>query len=989
MTYAVQPHVLSADLQDECNRLFAETRHWIDRFAAEIDFARGLTKALPAESGGWPALIDRAEQHVAGIIALGDAKQIRTAIEASERQLAAIGTVAKTFTIHCAGHAHIDMNWMWGWHETVATTVDTFETVLKLMDEFPEFTYTQSQASVYEIVREYAPELLERIKKRISEGRWEVAASHWVEGDKNLASGESLCRHLLYTRRYLQELLGLKPEDVTIDWSPDTFGHAHTIPSIDARGGVKHYYCCRTGDPNRPPVFWWKGPDGSKILVSREILWYNGEPRPASTRKLLEFHDKTGLREWMQVYGVGDHGGGPTRRDLRCIVDMNQWPIFPNVRFSTVKEFYAKLEKAPNLPTLDQELNYEFSGCYTSQSSIKKSNRLGENLMSEADAAALLAFTATGRPYPAEQLRKAWRDVLFSHFHDILPGSGVRATREYNAAMTQNVQARAGQVRTQSLRALAKAIDTGVGGKFISIGASLQPENESVALGAGAGRAIGDLSVSGEVTDGPRAAVIFNPSAWARTEMARVTVWDMDTGPNPRPMNERRFLARAADGSEVIAQAINSTSYWGHNFVDLAFPATVGANGWTTYQVAEAPGKPKPRFAMTYEAGFALEDTAIGAPFQRVSATRAGEGGGSVNNAAAAIVLENDQVRVRFDQASGGIVSYVVKATGQELAVPGETMAQLEYVVERTAGMTAWVIGDTIERRELKADRVDITQSGPHVATVRAKGHVGESTFTIEYELQAGSNAVSVSIDANWLERGSNEKGIPRLQIRFPFALTKAKARYEIPYGSITREEIAGREVPALRWASLTGTLAGKTVSCAVLNDCKYGHAVDGSTLRVNLVRSSFDPDPLPEVGQQQARFAIVPFSGDASVADLMRVAGAFNQPLLSVVSDHHAGALPNNAEALRCSADNVVVTQLKRSEDGDALIVRLLETAGTPTVAEINLTRALLGAVESVKECDVLERDLGDGGAKAQGNGFTVKMGAHAITTVKVALKR
>ena len=165
----------------------------------------------------------------------------------AESLLAPLGAAAKSYTIYCAGHAHIDMNWMWSWPETVGVTIDSFTTVLRLMEEFPQFIFGQSQASVYRIVEEHRPDMLERIAARVREGRWEVTASHWVEGDKNIASGESLCRHLLYTRRYMQELFGLTPEDVQIDWSPDTFGHAHTVPSYLARGGVRYYYHHRPG----------------------------------------------------------------------------------------------------------------------------------------------------------------------------------------------------------------------------------------------------------------------------------------------------------------------------------------------------------------------------------------------------------------------------------------------------------------------------------------------------------------------------------------------------------------------------------------------------------------------------------------------------------------------------------------------------------------------------------------------------------------------
>ncbi len=583
---SAQPAPATADPAAAFERAQAEAKHWLERFRAESEFAAALAAALPAESKGWTALIEKARGIVANA-AGADLASLKTAVRDAERELAPIGTVAKTFAISCAGHAHIDMNWLWGWHETVATTIDTFETVLALMDEFPDFIYVQSQASVYQIVLEHHPEMFARIQSRVKEGRWEIVASHWVEGDRNMASGESLCRHLLYTRAFMKKHFNLAPEDITVDWSPDTFGHAHTIPSIDARGGVRHYYMCRSGDAERQAVFWWEGPDGQRVLVNKEILWYNSEVRPASANKLLEFHKKTGSREWLQVFGVGDHGGGPTRRDLRWVGEMNSWPIYPRVRFGTVKAFFAHLETLKNLPVLKQELNYEFAGCYTTQTSIKKNNRVGEALMAEADAVAAIARAAIGRPVPAATISQGWRDVLFSHFHDILPGSGVRQTREYNSAMFQNIQAAGGQVRTQSLRALARAIDTSAGGAFASSDPERLTEHVSVALGAGAGRSAGDVSLACVVADGPRAAVVFNPTAWSRSEVVRATVWDLDTGPNGRPMRDRQYVARLSDGTVAWAQRLGDGHYWGHHYVDLAFPATVGAHGWTTVSIEE------------------------------------------------------------------------------------------------------------------------------------------------------------------------------------------------------------------------------------------------------------------------------------------------------------------------------------------------------------------------------------------------------------------
>ena len=205
----------------------------------------------------------------------------------------------------------------------------------------------------------------------MKEGRWEVTASHWVEGDKNMASGESLCRHLFYTRAYIKQLFGLRPEDVPIDWSPDTFGHAATVPTYLVRGGVKYLYLHRPGvhTASKPGAFWWEGPDGSRVLVRNDMeTGYSGMITPDLIPHFFEFVKLTGGRDYMFVYGVGDHGGGPSRRDILRRRDMNTWPVFPNIKLSTARTFYERLEKqAGKLPVLTGELNTEFTGCYTTR----------------------------------------------------------------------------------------------------------------------------------------------------------------------------------------------------------------------------------------------------------------------------------------------------------------------------------------------------------------------------------------------------------------------------------------------------------------------------------------------------------------------------------------------------------------------------------------------------------------------------------------------
>lgn len=960
----------------------------VERFLAEMEFAEGLAELVGKKSAGWARLLDEAFEAVTKAVSADSADGLEKAVDRAESILAPIGKVAKTYTIHCVGHGHIDMNWMWSWPETVAVTNDTFLTVLKLMDEFPDFTYTQSQASVYDIVRQYNQPLFERIKQKVKEGRWEVAASHWVEGDKNLAGGEAWARHLLYTRKFMKEHLGLSPEDVQIDWSPDTFGHARTIPMVDNAGGVKYYYMCRGGNFDKPPVFWYRAPDGSRLLVYLETTWYNDHIGPHNALAMLKFSRKTGLRDWMNVYGVGDHGGGPTRRDILRGYEMDGWPIYPTFRFATTRDYYKMLEKhGDKWPIIDRELNFEFTGCYTTQTQIKRNNRLGECYMIEAETAATLGHRVVGREYPAAMLRDRWVDVLFSHFHDILPGSGVAETREYNQGMFQNVAAAANMIKTNALRAIAGAIDTSFAGSAETTEDEVLPAKSSLAIGGGAGRGTywGGMSDAGHVVDGPRPVVVFNPTAWPRQELVKATIWDADTGPAGSDIKQKLFVVRSADGRVTRAPKINTGNYWGHSFVDVVFPADVPALGYSTYVIEEGTIE-------NFDPPLKMTEVPPRHDFDARRHHR----------------LENEFLIVEFDTFTGGVKTLLDKASGRNLADPAKPLGVLEYVVERPYGMSAWVIGDMQEVAyplQVKSLR-DIPQRAVDAslqASVEAQLKVRNSDVTVTYTLKAGQPWLEIAVQVRWVEIGTKDSGAPGLRMRFPMAVEDAKGLYEIPFGSIERDMNHGEEVPALRWVDVTGKAAsGATgrqsggaasrragqAGCAIANDSKYGYSLDGNTLRATLIRSTYDPDPIPEVGDHTIRFAVMPHATRPATADLVRFGAAFNHPLQVVATDVHEGELKPTAEMLTVAPDNVVLTSLKKAEGQEAFIIRFQETSGKATTAKVRLSSALLGRISDVVEVDVLERPVGKSSAAKSGDGFSVKVAGFGIAGVRLTFE-
>lgn len=947
-------------------------QHAQDRLQAELQFAELLCEQHPDQAKAWRPLIAKAANRAESAFGGGDVACAQTAVARAEELLAPVAAVAKTYTIHCVGHGHIDMNWMWSWPETVSVTHDTFATVLKLMDEFPQFRFSQSQASVYAIIEEFNPEMLARIAARVREGRWEVTASHWVENDNNLAGPEALCRHLLYTRQYMQRLFGLSPEDVPINWSPDTFGHAITMPTYLARGGVKYLYLHRPGavGPARPAMFWWQGPDGSRVLVRNDMLaGYNGALRPDDLlRQMRAFAQQTGLRDLMFVYGVGDHGGGPTRRDIMAGLEMDTWPVFPNIRFATTREYFERIEaQGAGLPVLDCELNFEFTGCYTSESLIKRNNRFAENRLTDAELAASLAWLAQGQAYPADRLQQGWRDTLFCHFHDILPGSGVHDTRTYADGLYQKTMATTSMVETLAYRGLAAQVDTTFAGN------PPVAEAPSLRLSNGFGAGVGFRSANGalaqseqSVGGGNRPFVVVNPLAWPRAEVVETTIWDNTPAISLLPpLSKRSFAVRLSDGRSFAPQVVETGRFWGHEFVRLALPLEIAGLGYAAFVVTEEA---------TAASAAGVWQLGERQPQPRSHAERYREG------------LGNDLVQVELDMTTGGIRSLLDKRTGVVLISPDQPAPILEYAIERPHGMTAWTIENSGAVSFGEVLSIKRTVSGSFKAAIAVKLRIHDSNVTLTYELCAGDPQLHLRVDAEWFERGTPQTGVPVLRMALPLALTGARGLYEIPFGAIGRDLNAGQEVPALQWVQVTGEAAGaQPAGCLLVNDSKYGFSLDGNMLRMTLIRSSYDPDNLPEIRTHEIHAGLRPLAGALPVAEAIRLGRNFNHALRLVGTDVHTGPQPAAATLIDIAPATVILSSVKKAEEGDALVLTFFDPTGEESTVVARINEQILGRPNSATEVDLMERPVARSTATITGGSVTAKLPGRGIVSIKV----
>ena len=952
---------LSRSLERASNRYAGR----LERIRGELKFAHQLCAAHPEQAGEWHKRVLEAGRLVQeGQRASSVDLDVLTA--QAEAILLPIGEMAKTYTLMCVSHAHIDMNWMWSWPETVAVTNDTFQTMFALMDEFPAFIYSQSQASTYELIERYNPPMFETIRQRIAEGRWEVTASQWVEGDKNMASGESISRHLLYTREYLQDRFGLSPEDVEVDFEPDTFGHPATLPSILARGGVKYYYHCRGSQG--PHLYRWVGPDGSRLLVFNDVVWYMCAIGPQIADPLVEYALSTGTRHLPVLYGVGDHGGGPTRRDLRRISELNTWPIYPNVECSSLHGFFRTVDaEATALPEVVGERNFVFTGCYTSQAWQKQANRHGENLLYAAEAAATVGSRVADVAYPHHNLDAAWKHLLFDQFHDILPGSGTRDTRNYALGRAQDSQAAAGMARSNALRALCARVNTASLRSELVADAERAGKDEAESgrsLGAGVGFATGTggesaFSVS-QTSD--RAFLVFNPLPYARTEVIEVKLWDTELDPAQLVAIPAGTSPSGDAGAPCPVQVLDDGRYWGHTYRTVAFPVEVPALGYRTVCVSDRLAE-------------------LGLWNETVEDPWAGMQGAMRRIPPPNTTLENEVLAVRLDPASGGIVRLFDKRTGREWVPEGGVTGTLQYCVEANQGMTAWVIGQFLTREDLlDGGELVKVHDGPHVNTFRWTRSVSHSKVELDTTLRRGASRVEYRLRVDWREMGSKEAGTPHLKVRFPLAVCDPQPRYEIPFGSIRRDLTDGQEVPALRWADLSEA-GGAGVT--LVNSSKYGFSVEGSTLNMTLLRASIDPDPLPDLGEHIIEYALVPHGDGWAVGQSTQAGEEMNEPLVPLSCGFQEGDLPGAMSFVQVEAQNVRLAAIKESQDGQAVILRLIEVEGVATEARVTLSPSLLGGGATAVEVDTLERPLDGGTARLEGQTLTVALPAFGIATV------
>ena len=849
--------------------------------------------------------VDREQQLAAAVNAIdfssldkGDQAGFDASLRLAQSKLQSLNAWSKQFTIRAVGNSHIDMAWLWPWTETVEVVRNTFQSVLDLMREYPDFKFTMSSARTFEWMQEKYPDLFEQITQRVKEGRWEVIGGMWVEPDLNMPDGESLVRQILIGKRYFQKNFGA---DIKIGWNPDSFGYNWQLPQIYKKSGIDYFVTSKlmwatdyTKFPYR--LFWWEAPDGSRLLTYFPHEYGNDfEPEQmtqdlATYAPLIYGNRITNSPQMLYLYGIGDHGGGPTRTMLdraNRLRDPNT--VFPKIEYSTAKEFFADLTKElPNLkvPTWKDELYFEYHrGVYTSQADTKKRIRNDEELMLDAEKYASLA-ALFGRPYAQGQLELAWKNLLFDHFHDVMPGSGI-AVNYLDAK--------------RNLEDVARSAKEITDGALDEIMAHVNTQGDGVPV------------------------VVFNSLSWPRTEVVEVEAQ------LPGPTKQVEVVDGAGRRVEHQLLAMDPTT----NRARLLILADTPAVGYKTYFVRSAA------------------KTSVSRDEQTVQAS-----GETLKNGYVQIKVDPQTgcITSIFDlrNHTEALAPSETDTGGPKTFACGNL---LQAFYDKPKQWDAWNIDSDFEKQHWdldKADEVKLIESGPLRAVIRVKKHFQNSAFVQDITIYAGVPRVDVKMQAEW-----HEKHI-LLKVTFPVSAHSDKATFEIPYGSIERPttrntpaEQAKFEVPAQRWADLSDAKHG----FSLLNDSKYGYDVRGNVLRLSLLRSPEWPDPHADEGHHEFTYSLYTHAGNWREAQTVRRGYELNYKLIAVRSQKHEGALAGEHSFVRVEPDDVLLTAIKKSEDDDSLVLRFYEWAGK----EADVTLQFPAGAQSASETDLMEKTTGD----------------------------
>ena len=778
--------------------------------------------------------------------------------------------------VHLIGNAHLDPIWLWRWQEGCNEVMQTFRSALDRLNEYDDFVFTCSSAAYYRWVEEIDPDMFKEIQQRVEEGRWCIVNGWWVQPDCNMPSGESFARQALYSQLYYYEKFG---KICKTGYNVDSFGHNAMMPQLLRQGGMCAYVMMRPGQHENAEIpqnaFWWESPDGSRVLTYHIPEGYGHSGPEHLKEKIKEYAERSenSGHGMMLFYGIGNHGGGPSRGDIEYFMEEMKKEEFCELEFSSPDDYFREMLITPlDIPVWTDDLQHHASGCYSATSLVKQLNRKCENQLAAAEKFNTIASKVAGATPATKQFAEAWRNVCFNQFHDILCGCSIMEAYEDVKESSGYALDVASKIYNTALIKIARQIDTWVEG--VSDPVCTEVRN----LGAR--------------QDFPRPIVVFNPLSFDIEMPVRVY------HPSEKVTD--------CDGNDVLFQNIRS-SRSNDSHLDTLFMAKVPAMGYATYWLSfEAEAK------------------------EQKSALTCGQ-------ADDVFFMENDLIRVEFTNEAGGISKLVDKTSGINyaensfLAMPfviddheTDTWAHNVFKFHKIKGL-------------MDVKSIELVEQGPLRASVRIKYTFGTSTLTQEFCLTEGKKVIRVKCKANWSEQFTMLKipfniggtdaistyEIPCGYIKRPCNGEEEPTQQWADITSTINGKRAGIAVindGKYSYDCPDTTLRMTAIRNVIFAD-HYSH------------RPAADFNFTDE-GMQRFEYAIFPHEGEVENTEIMKLAAKFNCRPVTVAESYHKGSgRPQKDSFLEITADNIIATAFKFCEDGSGdAVIRCFETQGKKT---------------------------------------------------------
>lgn len=782
--------------------------------------------------------------------------------------------------VHLIGNAHLDPIWLWRWQEGCGEVLQTFRSALDRLNEYPDFVFTCSSASYYKWVEEIDPDMFEEIRERVKEGRWVPVNGWWVQPDCNIPSAESFARQALYSQLYYNEKFGMICKTA---YNVDSFGHSGMLPQLIKNGGMNAYVMMRPGPHENaeiPNMFTWESLDGTRIPTFRIPAESGyGANSAEDISRTRDFSEKLMAEEnhgMMIFYGVGNHGGGPTRRCIEYLESQLKKDGYHDMIFSSPDAFFEAhcLEKV-ELPIWKDDLQHHASGCYSATSLVKQLNRRLENSLYFSEAFATVASKTAGMRDRTEDFKEAWRDVCFNQFHDILCGCSImEAYDDVNAAMGHALTI-SDRIQNEAFLRIARRIDTWIDGVS-------DPVCEV------RGHSCGKF---------PRPVVVFNPLSF----------------PIKVPVRTYHPSKQVKDdaGNDVIFSNVRS-SRSNDSHLDTVFIADVPAVGYAVYWL-------KPCWNENSDLPEVHIDTDVSAHD---------------------FSMENEYLKVSFDKHTGFITSLVDKKSGYDYASEDKPIAVPTVISDSKTDTWAHMVFRFHDIKGImKLEKIELVEDGNARAVIRTRHSFGGSYLVQDFILASGQRILRSKCKALWTEDFTllkmsfpvggenriNTYEIPGAYIKRP---TNGEEEPAGRWGAISFDDDGRRTLALLNDSKYSYDCPDNDLRLTVIRNVIFAdHYSDRPAANFNFT----------DEGIQRFEYGVFVCDGEAEKSNIMNEAAMFNIRPAAVPESFHKGVLPQRKGFLSVDRDNIIMTALKFCEDGSGdCIARFYETRGEDTRAHI-----------------------------------------------------